>query len=68
MPELTNSVNLSGSIIANFNNVVLIFLFLAGIYQYPGLEYRLGIVFMLSIVPVTYMLISELQSDRTVLY
>lgn len=68
MLQSTDSVNLLGSLIANLNNIVLIFLFLARIYKYPRIEYWLGIVFMLSIVPITYMLVSAMQSDRTVLY
>ena len=68
MFESRESINLLGSVIANTNNILLIFLFLSRIYKYPKLEYWLGIVFMLSIVPLTCMLIKAIESKRAVIY
>jgi len=68
MLESKESVNLLGSVVANINNILLTFLFLARIYKYPKIEYWLGIVFMLSIVPITYMLIKAIESKRAILY
>lgn len=62
------SINLLGSVIANTNNILLIFLFLARIYKYPKVEYWLGVVFLLSIVPLTYMLIKAVESKRAIIY
>lgn len=62
------SINLLGSVIANTNNILLIFLFLARIYKYPKVEYWLGVVFLLSIVPLTYMLIKAVESKKTMIY
>jgi hypothetical protein len=66
--ESKESTNLVGSVIANINNIILIFLFLARIYKYPKVEYWLGVVFMLSTVPLTYMLIKAVESKRAILY
>ena len=66
--ESRESVNLLGPFIANINNILMIFLFLARIYKYPKIEYWLGVVFMLSIVPITYMLIKAIESKRAILY
>lgn len=68
MLESKTRINLLGSLIANINNILLIFLFLARIYKYPGIEYWLGIIFMLSIVPLIYMLIKAIDSKRAKLY
>lgn len=62
------SINLLGSVITNINNILLIFLFLARIYKYPKVEYWLGVVFLLSIVPLTYMLIKAVESKKTMIY
>jgi hypothetical protein len=66
--ESRESINLLGSVIANINNILMIFLFLARIYKYPKIEYWLGVVFMLSIVPITFMLIKARESNRAILY
>lgn len=66
--ESKEIINLLGSVIANINNIILIFLFLARIYKYPKIEYWLGVVFMLSIVPLTYMLIKAIESKRAIIY
>lgn len=66
--ESKESINLLGSVIANINNILLIFLFLARIYKYPKFEYWLGVVFLLSIVPLTYMLIKAVESKRAIIY
>jgi len=66
--ESKEIINLSGSVIANINNILLIFLFLARIYKYPKIEYWLGVIFMLSIVPLTYMLIKAIESKRAIIY
>jgi hypothetical protein len=61
-------VNLLGSILANINNILLIFLFIARIYKYPRIEYWLGILFMLSIVPLVFMFIKAIETKRELLY
>lgn len=66
--ESKEIINLLGSVIANINNILLIFLFLARIYKYPKIEYWLGVIFMLSIVPLTYMLIKAIESKRAIIY
>lgn len=62
------SINLLGSVIANINNILLIFLFLIRICKYPKIEYWLGVVFMLSIVPLTYMFIKAIEYKRAIIY
>lgn len=66
--ESRKRINLLGSVIASTNNILLIFLFLSRIYKYPWIEYWLGIVFMLSIVPLAYMWIKAIESKRAIIY
>ena len=62
------SVNLLGAIIANINNILLTFLFATRIYKYPKIEHWLGIIFMLSIIPLILMLIKAFETNRDILY
>lgn len=68
MVNSKEEINLLGAVVANINNLILIFLFIARIYKYPRIEYWLGIVFMLSIIPLAIMLIRAFDSKREVLY
>ena len=68
MDNLKNTLDLTGSIIANFNNVILILIFTARIYNYPRVEYWLGILFILTIIPFIFILVNSFSMERPVLY
>lgn len=68
MTESTQTSDLIGAIVANVNNVLLIFLFIARIKNLPRIEYWLGLIFILSIVPLTYLFIQALGNNFQVLY
>ena len=68
MLESKHSIDLLGSIIANVNNILLIGIFLARIYKYSKIEYWLGIIFILSIIPLTLMLLESFAFNREGLY
>ena len=68
MDDLKNTLDLTGSIIANFNNVILILIFAARIYHYPRVEYWLGILFILTIIPLIFILANSLSMERPLLY
>lgn len=69
MFESKESINLLGALIANINNILLTMLFLARINKYPKLEYWLGIIFMLSIIPLFFMLVNAFSANiSNVLY
>ena len=68
MTESTQTSNLLGAMIANVNNVLLIFLFIARIKKMPQIEYWLGLIFIFSIIPLTYLFLKALSSDYQLLY
>ena len=68
MLESKHSIDLLGSIIANVNNILLIGIFLARIYKYSKIENWLGIIFILSIIPLTLMLLESFAFSREGLY
>ncbi len=68
MFESKHSIDLLGSIIANVNNILLIGIFLARIYKYSKIENWLGIIFILSIIPLTLMLLESFAFSREGLY
>lgn len=68
MLESKPDIVLLGSIIANVNNILLIGIFLARICKYPKIEYWLGITFILSIIPLTLMLLKSFEFHRECLY
>ena len=68
MLETKHSIDLLGSIIANVNNILLIGIFLARVYKYPKIEYWLGIIFILSIIPLTLMFLKSFAFNREGLY
>ena len=68
MLESKHSIDLLGSIIANVNNILLIGIFLARIYKYSKIENWLGIIFILSIFPLTLMLLESFAFSREGLY
>jgi len=62
------SIDLMGSIVANVNNLLLIGIFLLRIYKLNKVEYWLGILFILTLIPLTVMFINAFQTDRSILY
>ena len=68
MDDLKNTLDLTGSIIANFNNVILILIFTARIYNYPRVEYWLGILFILTIIPLIFILGNSFSMERALIY
>jgi len=68
MTALTQVSNLVGACVANIVNVFLISLFIARLFDRPRIEYWLGIIIILSIVPLTYLFITAIGMKRPVLY
>jgi len=68
MLESKDSINLIGSVIANINNILLIAIFVARIYQYPKIEYWLGVLFILSIIPLILIFLKSFEFNRAGLY
>ena len=64
MAESTQFQNLLGAIVANTNNILLIFLFSARMNNKPKIEYWLGFVIILSIVPLAYLLVTAIGTKR----
>jgi len=63
-----DSINLLGAIVANINNLILYGIFLSRIYKNPKIEYWLGVIFLLSIVPLVVMFILSFETKREWLY
>ena len=68
MPATKESIDLLGAVIANINNLLLIAIFAARIYNYPKVEYWLGLIFIVTIIPLTMMLVKASAYDRNWLY
>ncbi len=68
MFESKGSIDLLGSVIANVNNILLIGIFLARLRKYKKTEYWLGLLFILSIIPLIIMFVKAFESDRAILY
>ncbi len=68
MLETKHSIDLLGSIITNVNNILLISIFLTRIYKYPKTEYWLGLIFILSIIPLILMFYKSFEFNRERLY
>ena len=66
--ELKENINLLGSIIANVNNLLLISIFIARIYHYHKIEHVLGIVFIVSILPLMWMFLKAIEMSRPFMY
>ncbi len=62
------NINLIGALIANLNNILLLCIFLARIYKYQTVEYWLGVIFILSIIPLLFMFIKAFEINRHLLY
>lgn len=61
-------LNLLGAIVAVSINGLLIALFVARLYHKPDLEYWLGVLILVHLVPLTYLLMTGAGSDRPTLY
>ncbi|MBI9070882.1 MAG: hypothetical protein JEY94_04755 [Melioribacteraceae bacterium] len=57
-----------GAVIANFNNLLLIGIFVARVFKYPKIEYWLGALFILTVLPLILMFVKAFSFDRDVLY
>ena len=68
MTESTQFSNLVSAIVANVNNALLILLFVARINKMPKIEYWIGIIFILSIIPLTYLFVTALESKPPFIY
>lgn len=68
MAESTHVSNLVGAIVANVSNFLLTSLFIARLYNKPRVEYWLGIIFIASIVPLAYLLVTAIGAKRPPLY
>jgi hypothetical protein len=68
MAESTQVSNIVGAIVANLINVLLITVFIARLSNKPKIEYWLGIILILSIVPLAYLFITAFGFKRHFLY
>ena len=68
MTESTQVSNLVGAIIANVNNLLLIFLFIARIKHMSSVEHWLGLVIILSILPLAYLFYDAFTHNRQLIY
>jgi hypothetical protein len=68
MIDSTQLSNLIGAILANLMNILLISIFIARLSERPKIEHWLGIILLLSIVPLTYLFISGISIRRPLLY
>ncbi len=68
MVESTQVSNIVGAIAANLINVLVISVFIARLSNRPKIEYWLGIILILSIVPLAYLFITAFGFNRHFLY
>lgn len=66
--KLIERSNILGAILANVINLSTIFIFLARLAQRPQIEYWLGIVFLLNIIPLGYLLYTAYSLRRPLIY
>jgi hypothetical protein len=68
MTDSTQVSNIVGAIVANLINVLVIAVFIARLSNRPKIEYWLGIILTLSIVPLAYLFITAIGFKRPFLY
>ncbi len=68
MSESIQVLNLIGALVANLNNILLLSLFITRLRNKPKIEYWLGIIIILSIVPLSYLFITAIIINRPILY
>ena len=68
MTDSTQVSNIVGAIVANLINVLVIAVLIARLSNKPKIEYRLGIILTLSIVPLAYLFITAIGFKRPFLY
>jgi len=68
MAESTQVSNIIGAVVANLINVLIIAVFIARLSNRPNIEYWLGIILILSIVPLAYLFITAFGFKRHLLY
>ena len=68
MTDSTQVSNIVGAIVANLINVLVIAVLIARLSNRPKIEYWLGIILTLSIVPLAYLFITAIGFKRPFLY
>lgn len=68
MTDSTQVSNIIGAIVANLINILVISVFIARLSKRPKIEYWVGIILILSIVPLTYLFITAIGIKRPLLY
>ena len=68
MAESIQVSNIVGAIVANLIYVLVIAIFIARLSNRPKSEYRLGIILILSIVPLVYLFFTAIGFKRQFLY
>lgn len=68
MTDSTQVSNFVGAVVAILINVLLIALFIARLSSRPRIEHWLGIIIILSIVPLSYLFITAIAIKRPLLY
>jgi len=68
MAESTQVSNIVGAIAANLINILVISVLIARLSNRPKIEYWLGIILILSIVPLAYLFITAFGFNRHFLY
>jgi hypothetical protein len=62
------SYNLTGALLAVFDNIILTALFIARLYRRPKTEYILGVLFLFSFFPALFLLIKAHLFNRPFIY
>ncbi|MGK9367647.1 hypothetical protein ACSSWA_01960 [Melioribacter sp. Ez-97] len=60
--------NLTGALLAVWNNIILAALFIARLYKRPQTEYLLGVLFLFSFFPALFLLIKAHVFNRPFIY
>lgn len=68
MTDSTQATNYVGALTAVLINLLLIALFIARLSHKPRIEYWLGIIIILGIVPLTYLFMTAIELKRPPLY
>ena len=68
MTDSTQVSNIVGAIVANLINVLVIAVLISRLSNKQKIEYRLGIILTLSIVPLAYLFITAIGFNRPFLY
>ena len=68
MISQVQSSNIIGAVVAVLINLLMISLFLLRLKNIPKIEYWIGILVILNIIPLGYLFIKSFKENRPILY